>query len=266
MKIIEKEFLRFLKDTFPHFNEKMVTVPISFQYNLGGQHGVPNIAKKIREKMAEEEKKVQVGSKHKENHSDGGNIRGGKQKIKMEKTESEIIHNWEKAASGQEAEQRVYDMLQKRFSNEPCLLVHEFKENDLVKVIKENIDNEKRENLKNNFLSQREFQFFQLTNRHFIELEKQINKMMETFIKDRFFEEDIQNILDKIEEDKPGHDLLTEKHKKNYLKNIGEFLKKKFKEGAQYTKCKLMEILLEHFLNKTYPNSEYDLMLFLKVY
>ena len=52
-----------------------------------------------------------------------------------EKSESDFIHDWEKVATGQSAEQRVYDMLVKKFSNEPCLLVHEFKENDLIKVI-----------------------------------------------------------------------------------------------------------------------------------
>ena len=244
----------------------MVTVPISFHYNLGSQHGIPSKAKQIREEIAEEEKKIQVGSKRKAAYSDGDYMRGGKKKKKMEKTESELIHSWEKAAAGQFSEQKVHDILQKRFSNEPCLLVHEFKENDLVKVIKENIDNEKKENLKNNYLSQREFQFFKLTNRHFVKLEKQIHKMMETVIKDRFFEEDIYQILIKIQEAKPGHELLTEKQKKNYEKNIKEFLKKKFKDGAQYTKCKLKEMILEHFLNQTYPNSEYDLLLFLKVY
>ena len=60
MKIIEKEFLRFLKDTFPDYDKKMVTVPISFKYNLGSQHGIPSKAKQIREKIAEEEKKINL--------------------------------------------------------------------------------------------------------------------------------------------------------------------------------------------------------------
>ena len=265
MKFIEKEFLRFLKVTFPHFNEKMVTVPISFQYNLGGQHGIPSKARQIREKLAEEEKIYQFWSKHEATHFDWNFIRGEKQKKKMGKTSSELVHIFEKAASGQEAENKVYEMLQKKFSNEPCLLVHEFKENDLVKIIKENIDKKKKENRKEDDLTEREFHFFKLTNRHFVELEKQINKMMETVIEDKFLEEDIPHVLDKIEEDKPGHDLLSVKHKKNYKKNIEEFLKKKFKEGAQYTKHQLKDIILEHFLNQTYPNSEYDLLLFLKV-
>ena len=244
----------------------MVTLPgEGFQYKLpGNQHGIPSKAKEIRFLKIADEKKYSVGSKRKASPTKVDYMKGGKHKKKAEKTESDFVHTWEKAASGQFAEQRVYDMLVRKFSNEPCLLVHEFKENDLVKVIKENIEMEKRENQKND-LTQREFQFFKLTNRHFVELEMQINKMMETFIEDRFFEEDIPHILDKIEEDKPGFELLTEKHKKKYMKNIEDFLMKKFKEGSQYTNCKLKDIILEHFLNLTYPNSEYDLLLFLKV-
>ena len=65
---------------------------------------------------------------------------------------------------------------------------------------------------------------------------------METVIEDRFFEEDVPKIVHKIEEDKPGHELLTDKQRKNYKKNIEEFLKKKFKDGAQHTKHNLKNI------------------------
>ena len=181
----------------------MVTVPgEGFWYKLPGkQHGIPSKAKEIRLKMAEEEKIYAVGSKRKASPTEVDYMKGEKQKKKAEKTESDFVHTWEKAASGQFAEQRVYDMLVKKFSNEPCLLVHEFKENDLVKVIKENIDLEKE-----NDFTHREFQFFKLTNRHFAELEKQINKMMETVKEDRFCEDNKPSMLKKIEEVKPGFD------------------------------------------------------------
>ena len=265
--ILEKEFLSFLRKNFPHYNEKMVIVPgEGFHYKLpGNQHGIPSKAKEIRFLKIADEKKYSVGSKRKASPTKVDYMKGGKHKKKAEKTESDFVHTWEKAASGQFAEQRVYDMLVKKFSDEPCLLVHEFKENDLVKVIKENIDNEKKENLKDNELNQREFQYFKLINRHFNELEKQITKMMETLIEDRFFEESIPCILDEIKENKPAYDLLTDSNKKTYLKKIEDFLKKKLKDGAQCTKFELKDLLLEHFLNLTYPNSEYDLLLFLKV-
>ena len=264
--ILDDEFMSFLRNNFPHYNERMVTIPGgSFQYKLpGDQHGIPSKAKEIRLLKFKEEKKI--GSTGKASQTDADYMKSGKQTKKAEKTESDFIHSWEKAASGQVAEQKVYNMLQKRFPNVPCLLVHEFKENDLVKVIKENIDHEKKENPKNDDdLTQRELNFFKLTNRHFVELDKQITKMMKTVIQDRFSEDSKHNLSKKIEEDKPGFDKLTENNKKNYMKNIESFLEKKFKDGAQYTKSKLKDAILEHFLNLTYPNSEYDLLLVLKV-
>ena len=255
--------MSFLRQHFPHYNEKMVTVPgDGFQYKLpGNQHGIPSKAKEIRLKKGEEEMK---NCKHKATPSYAAYMSGGKQKKKVEKSESDLVHTWEKLASGQFAEQRVYDMLVKRFSKEPCLLVHEFKESDLVKVIKENIDMEKKEN-KNNDLIQQEFKFFKLTNRHFFELEKQSNKMMETIIEERLFQDRKADILKKIREHKPGFGLLTESNQNNYLKNFESFLEKKFRDGAQFTKSKFKDIILEHLLYLTYPNSEYDLLLFLKV-
>ena len=116
------EYLTFLKANFPYYNEKMVSIPeISFQFSLN-QHGIPEKAKEIRLKM-EQEHKFKVGSKRKASPPDVDHMRG----------ESELLNIWEQEALGQEAEQKVHDVLQKRFANEPVLLVHGFKENDLVK-------------------------------------------------------------------------------------------------------------------------------------
>ena len=124
--------MTFLKANFPYYNEKMVSIPgISFQFSLN-QHGIPEKAKEIRLKM-EQEHKFKVGSKRKASPPDVDHMRGGKQRKKSEKSESELLNIWEQEALGQEAEKRVHDVLQKRFANEPVLLVHGFKENDLVK-------------------------------------------------------------------------------------------------------------------------------------
>ena len=90
--------------------------------------------------------------------------------------------------------------------------------------------------------------------------------MMETVTEERFFKDSKADILKKIDEHKPGFNLLSESNQKKFVKNAEAFLEKKFKDGAQFTKSKLKDILLEHFLNLTYPNSEYDLLLLLKVY
>ena len=270
--MLDEEFLTFLTNTFPYFNEKMVTVPISFQYNLGNQHGAPDKAKEIRKKKLAEEEEKHIMNKQKTTVTD--NREGGKQKKKKrpEKKEEELLHDWHKAAHGQMAEQKVFEMLQKRFSNEPCLLVHQFKESDLVRVIQENLDQKRRDaKLKNSNsvsgkdLTESEFQLSKVTNRHYYDFEEQIIRMMDQVIKESFCEDSIPQILDKIREDKPGYDLLTESQRKNYMKNIGDFLNKKFKEGAVYRKGKLQDLILKHFLDLTYPNTEYDLLLFLKV-
>ena len=126
--------MTFLKAKFPYYNKKMVSIPgISFQFSLPeNQHGIPEKAKEIRLKM-EEENKFKVGSKRKASPPDVDQMRGGKKRKKSEKSESEHLNIWEQEALGQEAEQKVHDVLQKRFWNEPVLLVHGFKENDLVK-------------------------------------------------------------------------------------------------------------------------------------
>ena len=77
-------------------------------------------------------------------------------------------------------------------------------------------------------------------------------------------EVDLPKLLKTIQEYKPGYNLQTENNKKNYMKNIENFLSKKFKEGF-HSNDQLKDLILEHFLNLTYPNSEYDLLLFLKV-
>ena len=101
----DDEFCEFLKKNFPHFNERMVTVPVSFQYkDVQGvkTHGI------LRD-------------------ADGG--RKGDDVSKEEK-------DWNKAVSGIRAEQRIFDGLQRQFSGQPCLLINGFNEHDLIKVVK----------------------------------------------------------------------------------------------------------------------------------
>ena len=188
-----------------------------------------------------------------------------------------MVHDWVKAASGQYAEERVFSMLEKRFSNQSCLLVNGFTEKDLVKVIKENIIEEKKllqQNQKQNQtnktalesnFTQMELGFYKLTNRHYSDLAEQIKKMIDPTIEQIFSQENVPQLLQQFRTHKPGYDLLSESNKKNYMKNIEDLMKKKFKDGGFHTKSQLKDFILEHFLIKTDQNSEYDLLLFLKV-
>ena len=48
-------------------------------------------------------------------------------------------NNWDKAVYGLRAEQRVFDKLQRQFSDQPCLLINGISELDLIKVVKSNL-------------------------------------------------------------------------------------------------------------------------------
>ena len=88
-------------------------MPVSFQYNIP---------------VKDKNKKSNV------THgivSEGGGG-GEKEKSKEEK-------NWYKDASGLRAEQKIFDKLQEQLSDQPCLLVNGFHEQDMIKVIREEI-------------------------------------------------------------------------------------------------------------------------------
>ena len=53
-------------------------------------------------------------------------------------------NNWNKAVSGLRAEQRIFDELQRQFSNQPCLLLNGFSEQDLIKVVKSKLQKKGR--------------------------------------------------------------------------------------------------------------------------
>ena len=88
----------------------MVTVPVSFQYKDVKYHGIVS--------------------------DDAGERKGG-EKSKDEK-------NWIKAVSGLRAEQRIFDQIQRHFSDKPCLLMNGFTEHDLIKVLKSKLQQEKK--------------------------------------------------------------------------------------------------------------------------
>ena len=101
---LEDEFCEFLKRNFPNYNEQIVTVPVSFQYKDVLTHGIVS--------------------------NDGGMKGGGKSKEERD---------WNKAVSGLRAEQRIFDEIQRQFSDQPCLLMNGISEQDLIKVVKSKI-------------------------------------------------------------------------------------------------------------------------------
>ena len=104
--------MEFLTTNFPRYNERIVAVPVRFNYNIPVKDEATKETKVIHGIVSEEEG------------------RGEREKSKKEK-------DWFKAASGLRAEEKIFDKLQEQFSDHPCLLVNGFKEQDMIKVIKE---------------------------------------------------------------------------------------------------------------------------------
>ena len=104
------EYHKFLKTNFPLYNERMVTIPVSFQYKELKTHGIV---------------------------SDDVGRKGGEKSKDYERT-------WIKDASGLRAEQRIFDKIQRHFSDKPCLLINGFTEHDLIKVVKSKLQKEKK--------------------------------------------------------------------------------------------------------------------------
>ena len=107
---LDDEYCEFLKTNFPLYNERMVTIPVSFQYKGLKTHGIV---------------------------SDDVGRKGGEKSKDYERT-------WIKDASGIRAEQRIFDKIQRHFSDKPCLLVNGFTEHDLIKVVKSKLQQEKK--------------------------------------------------------------------------------------------------------------------------
>ena len=106
---LDDEYREFLKTNFPRYNERMVTIPVSFQYKDLKTHGIV---------------------------SDDVGRKGG------EKSKDES--NWIKAVSGLRAEQRIFYKIRRHFSDKPCLLINGFTEHDLIKVVKSKLQKEKK--------------------------------------------------------------------------------------------------------------------------
>ena len=98
----------FLRENFPYFKTRMVTVPVSFQYKDVRTHGIVSDDKERKE-----------GEKSKEEKE------------------------WKKAISGLKAEQKVFDDIQRHFSDQPSLLINGFTEHSLIKVVRSKLQQDK---------------------------------------------------------------------------------------------------------------------------
>ena len=108
--ILADEYLHFLKSSYPDHKTKLVSVPKSFQYSNVKTHGIHSEGRRRLENYEEEDRKQ--------------------------------LHTWVTATAGGHAEEKIFNMMTRKFSDKPCLLVNGFTENDLLKVVRENLKKE----------------------------------------------------------------------------------------------------------------------------
>ena len=117
-------------------------------------------------------------------------------------------------------------------------------------------------------VSLKESKFYKATNRHFEEIKKLVKLWLEPIDKRMFFERSRQKILDAMKgqesENKLSAFMPTEKLQKTFHEKIEDYMKAKLKEKTR-NRDEWEELLVRKILELTNPNSEYDILLFIKV-
>ena len=71
--------------------------------------------------------------------------------------------------------------------------------------------------------------------------------------------------MESITDLKPGISLLSEKNQGNYLEQIKGYFEGKMKNGKIFNRKEMKELLVRFLLKFTNPNSEFDILIFIKV-
>ena len=98
-----------MKSTYPDYKKRLVSVPKCFQYSVK-THGIPSEGRRMLKNYKGKDRKQ--------------------------------LYTWVTATAGQSAEEEIFTMLTTMFLDDPCLLVSGFTENNLLKVVRENLRRE----------------------------------------------------------------------------------------------------------------------------
>ena len=82
---------------------------------------------------------------------------------------------------------------------------------------------------------------------------------------EEFSEENLDVLFGTIKIQEPGKKLLSETNKEVYHDKIQHYLRGKMKNGKIYKRRELEILCVRFLLEKTNPNSEFDILFFLKV-
>ena len=188
----------------------------------------------------------------------------GRNRRKKSKEEKD----WINTVTGDRAEQKIFDQIQRKFSDKPCFLINGFKEQDLFKVVKEQL----QQDMKSIKLSNEESKYYKATNRKFEEIQKLVKLWLEPLDEGMFFEGNRQKILDEMKEQEAENKLIdllpTDKLKGKFHETIESYISyisdQKYK-GETLSKEEWEHLLVRNILKQTNPNSEFDILLFQKV-
>ena len=103
-------------------------------------------------------------------------------------------------------------------------------------------------------------------NRDYEDLEKQVDKWVESIDVQSFCEDNREGRESSLEQGKPGYNFLSEKNKETYCETMMTFIDAKMKKNNFLRGDELRDLILKKLLERTNPNSEFDFIFFKKVY
>ena len=107
--------------------------------------------------------------------------------------------------------------------------------------------------------------FHNITNSKYSKIEEQISAWLERNKDEKFEEKTMGKVFESIKDEEPGISLLSEKNQKNYHKEIKGYLTGKMKNGKTFNRKEMKDLLVRFLLKFTNPNSEFDILIFIKV-
>ena len=101
---------------------------------------------------------------------------------------------------------------------------------------------------------------------HFLQIAHEVESWLDSINEIvEFSKQNLDVVCETIKMQEPGKKLLSEKNQKVYHEKIQDYLRGKMGNGKIYNRHELKILYVRFLLEKTNPNSEFDILFFLKV-
>ena len=101
---------------------------------------------------------------------------------------------------------------------------------------------------------------------HFSQIADQVDSWLDSINEIvEFSKQNLDVVCETIKMQEPGKKLLSEKKQKVYHEKIQDYLRGKMRNGKIYNRHELKILCVRFLLEKTNPNSDFDILFFLKV-